>query len=133
MADDERSPIRKSTGPAGPAGPAGPVGRPGEPVPTTGVPGTRGAQGVSVGEARDNENEDSDALDTLKWEVAEQLGLDDDLQNPDELTVREAGKVGGQMVKRLIDKGKEAIAEEDQGSRGTPGTPGTQGAQGTRQ
>ncbi|MGE5587458.1 MAG: small, acid-soluble spore protein, alpha/beta type [Clostridia bacterium] len=51
-------------------------------------------------------------LDRLKWETAERLGLADDMKNPDELTVREAGKVGGQMVKRLVKKGEEVIERE---------------------
>lgn len=51
-------------------------------------------------------------LDRLKWETAEHLGLADDMKDPDELSVREAGKVGGQMVKRLVKKGEEAIARE---------------------
>jgi Small, acid-soluble spore proteins, alpha/beta type. len=49
-------------------------------------------------------------LDELKWQTAQQLGLDDDLKDPDELSVREAGKIGGNMVKKLIKKGEEAIA-----------------------
>lgn len=51
-------------------------------------------------------------LEKLKWETAQQLGLDDDLKDPDELSVREAGKIGGNMVRKLIKKGEEAIAEE---------------------
>ena len=57
------------------------------------------------------------ALQDLKWETAKDLGLDDGLQNPgDELTTREAGKIGGNMVKKLVEKGEEAMAEETQGS-----------------
>ena len=51
-------------------------------------------------------------MDRLKYETAEQLGLGDDLRDPDELTVREAGKVGGAMVRKLVKKGKQAIAKE---------------------
>lgn len=51
-------------------------------------------------------------IDRLKFETAEQLGLSDDLKDPDELTVREAGKVGGAMVRKLVRKGKQAIAKE---------------------
>ncbi|NLJ60542.1 MAG: small, acid-soluble spore protein, alpha/beta type [Firmicutes bacterium] len=51
-------------------------------------------------------------IDRLKFETAEQLGLSDDLRDPDELTVREAGKVGGAMVRKLVKKGKQAIAKE---------------------
>jgi hypothetical protein len=55
-------------------------------------------------------------LDKLKWETAEQLGLDDDLKDPDELSVREAGKIGGNMVRKLIRKGEKAIADESGGT-----------------
>lgn len=48
----------------------------------------------------------------LKMEVAKELDLADDLADPDELSVREAGKIGGNMVKRLVEKGEEAIAKE---------------------
>lgn len=54
-----------------------------------------------------------DANEKLKWETAKELGLDDDLAaGGDELSVREAGKIGGNMVKKLVGKGKEAISEE---------------------
>ncbi len=60
------------------------------------------------------ENKKKDKLENLKWEVADELELDDDLvQGGDELTVREAGKIGGNMVKKLVAKGKEAINEEE--------------------
>ena len=57
------------------------------------------------------------ALQDLKWETAKDLGLDDSLQNPgDELTTREAGKIGGNMVKKLVEKGEEAMTDETPGS-----------------
>lgn len=60
------------------------------------------------------ENKKKSRLDQLKWEVADELRLDDDLsQGGDELTVREAGKIGGNMVKKLVEKGKEALGEEE--------------------
>ncbi len=44
----------------------------------------------------------------LKWETARELGLEDDLANAGErLSVREAGKIGGQMVKKLIQAGQK--------------------------
>jgi hypothetical protein len=50
----------------------------------------------------------------LKWETARELGLDDDLAaGGDELSVREAGKIGGNMVKKLIEKGEQQIAKEN--------------------
>jgi hypothetical protein len=55
------------------------------------------------------------AKDQLKWDTARELGLDDDLEaGGDELTVREAGQIGGNMVKKLVEKGKEELAEENE-------------------
>jgi hypothetical protein len=55
----------------------------------------------------------SDGKERLKWETAKELGLDDDLQGGgDELSVREAGKIGGNMVKKLVAKGEAALAEQ---------------------
>ncbi|MGB9662082.1 MAG: small, acid-soluble spore protein, alpha/beta type [Moorellaceae bacterium] len=52
-------------------------------------------------------------LDRLKWETAKELGLDDDLAHAgEELTVREAGKIGGHMVRKLVKAGEKALAEE---------------------
>ena len=53
-------------------------------------------------------------MDRLKYETAEQLGLDDNLEETHELTSREAGKVGGAMVRKLVKKGKQAMAKESQ-------------------
>lgn len=51
----------------------------------------------------------------LKWETAKELGLEDDLTGGgDELTVREAGKIGGNMVKKLVEKGEQEIAKEEE-------------------
>ena len=62
---------------------------------------------------------DNDALrtqnqmDKLKWETAKEFGLDDDLAGGgDELTVREAGKIGGNMTKKLVRAGEKALVEE---------------------
>jgi len=61
-----------------------------------------------------NPQSGENAREKLKWETARELGLDDDLAGGgDELTVREAGKIGGNMVKKLIEKGREELAEED--------------------
>ena len=53
----------------------------------------------------------STAQESLKEEVARELGLEDDLADPDRLSVREAGKIGGQMVRRLIREGKRRLSE----------------------
>ena len=51
----------------------------------------------------------------LKWETAEELGLDGALAGGgDELTVREAGKIGGNMVKKLVKKGEQEIAKAEE-------------------
>lgn len=58
-------------------------------------------------------NAANDANEKLKWETAKELGLDDDLAaGGDELSVREAGTIGGNMVKKLVEKGKEEIGRE---------------------
>lgn len=88
--------------------------------PTTSLTGNRAmATSDNAGRAGtdDGDANTGAAMEELKWEVAERLGLDDDLQDPDELTVREAGKVGGQMVKKLIEKGKEAMAGDQETRR----------------
>ncbi|HEX3044929.1 MAG TPA: alpha/beta-type small acid-soluble spore protein [Bacillota bacterium] len=60
-----------------------------------------------------------DPNDQLKWDTARELGLDDDLAGGgDELTVREAGKIGGNMVKKLVEAGKEKIIEEQAAEAG---------------
>ena len=49
----------------------------------------------------------------LTWETAKELGLDDELAaGGDELTAKEAGKIGGNMVKKLVEKGKSELAKE---------------------
>ena len=54
--------------------------------------------------------------DKLKWETARELGLEDDLaRSGDSLSVREAGKIGGQMVKKMIQAGQKALNEEPPG------------------
>ncbi|MBX6350472.1 MAG: alpha/beta-type small acid-soluble spore protein [Clostridia bacterium] len=42
--------------------------------------------------------------DELKYEVARELGLDDDIRRRgwENLTTREVGRIGGQMVRRMI-------------------------------
>ncbi|HEX3044132.1 MAG TPA: alpha/beta-type small acid-soluble spore protein [Bacillota bacterium] len=60
-----------------------------------------------------------DPNDQLKWDTARELGLDDDLAGGgDELTVREAGKIGGNMVRKLVEAGKEKIIEEQAAEAG---------------
>ncbi|SHI35436.1 alpha/beta-type small acid-soluble spore protein [Desulfofundulus thermosubterraneus] len=67
-----------------------------------------------MGHKKDNDKLRTERqLDRLKWETAKELGLEDDLANAgDELTVREAGKIGGNMVRKLVKAGEKALAEE---------------------
>lgn len=50
------------------------------------------------------------ALNRLKFEVAEQLGIDLNKGYNDDLTSKEAGSVGGQMVKKMIEQAEEQMA-----------------------
>ncbi|MBO8127337.1 MAG: alpha/beta-type small acid-soluble spore protein [Firmicutes bacterium] len=55
------------------------------------------------------------ALDKFKYEVADELGLTGKIQEKgwENMTTREVGKIGGHMVKKLIAKAEETLAEED--------------------
>jgi hypothetical protein len=52
-------------------------------------------------------------LDQLKWEVAEELHLDDDIKEKgfENMTTREVGQIGGNMVKKLINYAEEHMAD----------------------
>jgi len=45
-----------------------------------------------------------DELDKLKYEVAQEQHLDDDIENRgwENMTTREVGKIGGTMVKKMV-------------------------------
>lgn len=60
-----------------------------------------------------------DELEDLKMEMAEDVGvpLKEHGDNGD-LTARQLGKVGGNMVKRLVELGEEKLEEE--GGQGHP-------------
>jgi len=47
------------------------------------------------------------ALNNMKMEVASSLGVD--LSKGAQLTTAEAGRVGGQMVKRLIERAESSL------------------------
>ncbi|GAB6171565.1 alpha/beta-type small acid-soluble spore protein [Paradesulfitobacterium aromaticivorans] len=51
-------------------------------------------------------------LDKLKWEVAQELNLDDDIQERgfENMTTREVGKIGGNMVKKMVEYAEEKMA-----------------------
>jgi len=58
------------------------------------------------------------ALDRFKHEVARELGLEDDIQRRgwENMTTREVGKIGGNMVRRMIRYAEEKMREEQQRS-----------------
>jgi len=58
------------------------------------------------------EPEAKDALEELKYEVAEELGLRDDIENRgwENMTTRETGKIGGHMVRRLVRRAEKDLA-----------------------
>lgn len=56
-----------------------------------------------------------DELDSLKEEVAEELHLDDDIKKRgfENMTTREVGKIGGNMVKKMIKYAEKQMDEKD--------------------
>ncbi|MDR3601384.1 MAG: alpha/beta-type small acid-soluble spore protein [Desulfosporosinus sp.] len=53
-------------------------------------------------------------LDQLKWDVAEELHLDDDIQEKGfaNMTTSEVGQIGGNMVKKMISFAEKEMAEQ---------------------
>lgn len=53
-------------------------------------------------------------LDQLKWEVAEELHLDDDIQEKGyaNMTTREVGQIGGNMVKKMVTYAEKEMAKQ---------------------
>lgn len=58
------------------------------------------------------------ALDRFKYEVAGDLGLRDDIQERgwENMTTREVGKIGGNMVRRMIERAEREMAGEEFGA-----------------
>lgn len=58
------------------------------------------------------------ALDRFKYEVADDLGLEDDIRNRgwENMTTREVGKIGGNMVRRMIERAERDMAGEEYGA-----------------
>ncbi|MDI6601582.1 MAG: alpha/beta-type small acid-soluble spore protein [Thermoanaerobacteraceae bacterium] len=56
-----------------------------------------------------------DELDDLRDEVAEELDLDDDIQERgwENMTTREVGKIGGNMVKKMIKYTEKQMDEKN--------------------
>jgi hypothetical protein len=55
-----------------------------------------------------------EAIRSLKFEVAEELGLQDDIAERGfaHMTTREVGTLGGHMVRRLVARGRQAMARD---------------------
>lgn len=49
------------------------------------------------------------ALNQFKYEVAQELGLGAKLDNPETLTTKEAGSIGGAMVKKMIERAENNL------------------------
>ncbi len=57
------------------------------------------------------EPEAEEELDRLKYEVADELGLRDDIEQRgwENMTTREVGKIGGNMVRKLVRRGEQDL------------------------
>lgn len=59
--------------------------------------------------------EAEDELDQLKYQVAEELDLDDDIEERGwgNMTTREVGKIGGNMVKKMVKYAEQEMSDGD--------------------
>lgn len=51
------------------------------------------------------------AMDTLKKSIASEFGIDFDSSYKGNLSAKQCGKVGGEMVRRIIEQMKQEIAQ----------------------
>jgi hypothetical protein len=58
-------------------------------------------------------DDDDEALEQVKDEVAKEVGVNPDRYGGN-VPAKMWGALGGHMVKRLIERGKEAIADDDE-------------------
>lgn len=63
---------------------------------------------------RANVPEANEALDRFKYEVARELGLDDDIERKGwaNMTTRDVGKIGGNMVRRMVEFAERNMADK---------------------
>ncbi|SJZ96733.1 alpha/beta-type small acid-soluble spore protein [Selenihalanaerobacter shriftii] len=54
------------------------------------------------------------ALDKFKYEVADELDLTNDIKSKGwgNMTTRDCGRVGGQMVRKMIEKAENGMAQD---------------------
>ena len=64
----------------------------------------------STGTNRINVPQAKNALDNMKYEIARELGVNLKQGYNGDLTSREAGYVGGYMVKRLVEQSEQQMA-----------------------
>lgn len=57
----------------------------------------------------ENKDRRKEKYDQLKWETARELQLDGDLLNGKALSARDAGRIGGQMVRKLMEAGEKSL------------------------
>ena len=68
---------------------------------------------ATVGGNQINVPQAKDALNNMKYEIARELGVNLKQGYNGDLTSREAGYVGGYMVKRLIEQAEHQMAGQD--------------------
>lgn len=58
-----------------------------------------------------------DALDRFKYEVAEELGLRDEIERRGwgEMTTRQVGKIGGNMVRKMVRYAERGLSRGEMG------------------
>jgi len=68
---------------------------------------------------KQTKKETTSQLDKLKQEVAEELHLDDDIAERgwENMTTREAGKIGGNMTKKMVGYAEENMGAKDKASK----------------
>ncbi len=57
-------------------------------------------------------NKSQSTMDDFKLEAANEVGIDLDKIDNGNLTTREAGSIGGQMVKKMVESYKKNLKEE---------------------
>lgn len=70
------------------------------------------------------------ALDRFKFEVARELGLDDKIRDVgwENMTTHEVGKIGGNMVRRMVGHAEKDLAAQEAEDSGTTRRGGADGS-----
>ena len=66
-------------------------------------------QRASFDETKEIKKNAKNGLDKMKYEVAREIGVDLKVGYNGDLTSKQAGSVGGYMVKKLIEKGEQSL------------------------